>query len=227
MSIDHLLANLQINGIRCLGFIPQKETAAQVDLGEKLAGECDESFAEIANSLARNIEKNKTILVTSPTLSSGKTYSATNLSLALSQKYRIGLVDLDLRLPTIKTYLGVPNSQKDFEPFSYNSKLDIYCNTKNKNNSDPTKFLESPTLAKFIAEKKYNYDFVIIDSPPLLEVHDATLLAQISDIVLLVLRSDEAGLKNIPQFHQRLFHNDPKPTFAILNGIEKTRRRSA
>lgn len=225
MDISYLLANLQINGIRCLGFIPQKENIVQVDLGEKLAGESDESFAEIANSLTANLAKNKTILITSPTLSSGKTYSATNLSLALSKKFRVGLVDLDLRLPAIKTYLGVPNSQKDFEPFSYNSNLDIFCNTKNS--TDPTKFLESPRLEKFILEKKHIYDYVLIDSPPLLEVHDATLLAQKSDAVLLVLRMDEARLKNIPQFHQRLFHSHSKPTFAVLNGVENTRRRSA
>ncbi|OQW53505.1 MAG: hypothetical protein A4S09_07880 [Proteobacteria bacterium SG_bin7] len=225
MNISHLLANLQINGICYLGAIPQKEKFVQVDLGENLVGENDESFAHIASSLIENIEKNSTVLVTSPTISSGKTYSAANLALALSKKNRIGLMDLDLRLPAIKTYLSLPNSQMDFEPFSYNSNLDVFYNTKN--HEDPTKFLESTQLGKFITEKKYNYDYLIMDSPPLLEVHDATLLAQKSDAVLLVLRFDEPGLKNIPQFRQRLFHSHPKPTFAVLNGVEKTRRRSA
>lgn len=227
MNLNHVLNNLKINGIRCLGFIPQKEKVSQVDLGNALAGESDSSFATIAASLSNNLNgvQNKVILVTSPSLASGKTYLATNLSLALSKKYRTSLLDLDLRLPAVKTYLNVPNSQKDFEPFSYNSNLDIFCSTKF--NSDPTKFLESDRLAKFIADKRSTYNFVIIDSPPLLEVHDATLLVEKSDAVLLVLRADDAGLKNIPQFHQRLFHRNSKPTFAVLNGVEKERRRSA
>ncbi len=223
--MNKTVSDLRNLGIPFLGYIPQKPPQVQVDLSVPLAGETDQVFAGIADNLTLKLKKrHQAILLTSPTPSSGKTYAATHLALALAAKKRsVALIDLDLRMPAIKTYLNLPTSQPGIAELTRNSRfqfgqaLDIFC--ADKMTTDPALFLESEPLRNFIEEQKKLYDFVIIDTPPILDVVDATLLENLSQAVVLVLRSGESDLSHLEECYLRLSRSEKRPIFALLNGL--------
>lgn len=222
--MNKTVSELRSIGIPFLGFIPQKPPAAQVDLTVPLAGESDQVFAAIADNLTLKLKKrNQTILLTSPTPSSGKTYAATHLALALAAKKRsVALIDLDLRMPSIKSYLNLPVSQRGIEDLTRESRfrfglaMDIFC--ADKMQTDPELFLESKALHNFISEQQKIYDFVILDTPPILDVVDAAIIESLSQAIVLVLRANDSQSNHLEECHQRLSGQEKRPVFAILNG---------
>ncbi len=211
--------------IKLLGKIPQAAINPQADLAQTLAGEEQCGFAEIAESLVRRVpEKNPLILITSPAPSCGKTYAATHISLALAGLgHRVCLVDLDLRLPSIKNYLSLPRDQKGIENlesaqrFAFGPNIDVIC--ANKFSADPEEFLRSKNLGEYLNCLRKLYDFVILDSPPLLAVDDAKILGQLSSATVLVLRSGEIKIEALKACKNAVTQSQNQPLFALLNGV--------
>jgi protein-tyrosine kinase len=143
------------------------------------------------------------VLITSSMPSEGKTFVATNLvrSIIRQADRRVLLIDADLRARQLHTSLGAPNSPglsdylrgaaDEFAVVQYsvsNNLCFIPCGSKVSN---PSELLLSDRMKQLLDRLTPAFDWVILDSPPALPVHDASSLAGLCDGVLFVVKAGE------------------------------------
>jgi capsular exopolysaccharide synthesis family protein len=145
----------------------------------------------------------KTIMVTSAAPGDGKTLTALNLALVLSESYgrRVLLVEGDLRRPAICAAAGLPTTSEGLSEViraEDDRKVSLIHLTElltlmpaGQPDPDPLSGLTSPRLGRLLAEASEQFDWVIIDSPPLGAAPDASLMAPLVDAVLLVIRAGQ------------------------------------
>jgi protein-tyrosine kinase len=148
------------------------------------------------------------VLVTSAMAGEGKTLTAANLALTLSESYRrkVLLVDADLRRPWMHQMFGVPNLSGLNEGLRAATErkvplIDITENltllTAGRPDADPMSVLSSDRMRKVIEEAGTRFDWVVIDTPPVGLLTDARLLAALVDTVLLVVQAGKTPLAAI------------------------------
>ncbi len=140
------------------------------------------------------------ILVTSAQPREGKTTVATNLAIALAELgQRVLLVDADMRRPIINkifdirarsSLVGYLLGQHDWRPMAQATGVDgldvLLCGPTPSN---PVELLSSERMRMLVWEAVRQYKFVIMDSPPLLNVADSRILASLAEAVVLVVNS--------------------------------------
>jgi capsular exopolysaccharide synthesis family protein len=147
--------------------------------------------------LARGI---KTLMISSALPGEGKTFTATNLALTLSERSgrRVLLIDADLRAPSIHTMFRLPNatglsnglsSQNGPLPVvDVSSRLAVL--TAGRVEADPMEVLISNRMRALLVEAASRFDWVLLDTPPVTLLSDPHLLAWLTEGVVLVI---EAG----------------------------------
>ena len=207
-------------------------------------GECVEQFRSLRSQiyLLRMEAKLKTILVSSGMPAEGKTFVAANLaiSLARNQDRRVLLIDGDLRRPSIYKLLGAPNSPGMADYLSGNATVPAIMQCNATPGSDDKKSVRaisnltfipagdcgggSPEIAgnhrteELIATLAPHFDWIVIDSPPVLAVTDAVDLARAVDGVLLVAREATTPY-DVAQRARNAFANSRTLGF-VLNAVK-------
>ena len=168
-----------------------------------------EQFRRLAATLHQAQAANtiKTVMISSATPGDGKTLTAINLALILSESYRrrVLLVDADLRRPSIRDTSHMPNVRglADGLRASSEQKLTVFRLSENlsllpagRPDPDPMGSLTSSRMHRILLDASNHYDWVVIDAPPVGTVADASILAQMVDATLLVVRAGktECGL---------------------------------
>lgn len=139
------------------------------------------------------------VLVTSCIPKEGKTLVAVNLAVSLAtSSRRVALFDADMRHPSVQTALGLPPAAGLAETLEGMRALDsvirrvvplgFYYLPAGKAEGNPFELLEGPQMSELMARAAVAFEWVIIDSPPLVPFADAHRLAVLSDAVLLVAR---------------------------------------
>ena len=140
----------------------------------------------------------KTIVITSPTPTDGKSTTGANLAISLCQEgNKVLLVDGDLRKPKIHKYFGLANSvgltdilSKDCSIEEAIQQIDdiegLSILASGTIPPNPAELMGS-TRMKAIRRLKASYDILIIDTPPLVQVTDALIASEFADLVLLVV----------------------------------------
>lgn len=142
----------------------------------------------------------KVIMIVSAVAAEGKTLTATNLALTLSESYhrQVLLVDGDLRRPSLHTVLNVTAHGglseglfADAEPKLTLHQLSprLALLPAGRPMSDPMAGLTSERMRRIIAEARSAFDWVIVDTPPVGLLPDGHLLASLGDGALLVVRA--------------------------------------
>jgi capsular exopolysaccharide synthesis family protein len=143
----------------------------------------------------------KVVLIASAVAGEGKTLTATNLALTLSESYRrsVLLIDGDLRKPSLHTVFGIEGSRGLAEGLLSpdEAKLPIHHVSPNltvlpagRANTDPMAALVSDRARRMIDEARATFDWVIIDTPPVGLLSDASLLAAAADGAVLVVKAN-------------------------------------
>ena len=153
--------------------------------------------------VARNLQS-QVFLITSALADEGKTLTSANLAFALSgiERKRTLLIDLDLRRYTLHSMLGVQSGTDD-QPFlkaaewrdclwSLRPNLDALLNTGPA--EQPDKLLHSSALHDLLTAAREEYDYIVIDSAPLLLAADTHSLLPLIDQALLVVRADHTPI---------------------------------
>ncbi len=145
------------------------------------------------------------VTVTSSMASEGKSTVAVNLAAVLVERasYRVLLIDCDLRRPRLKDLLGDhhPALQELLEgrcsfdeALHYAEELGVYFIPAAGPADEPLKLLASSTgLERVLSEARKQFDYIILDSPPVLPVSDPLLLSEAADAVLFVVRAGETS----------------------------------
>lgn len=169
-----------------------------------------ESFRQMRTNLqfAHVSHDAKALLVTSSLPGEGKSTTATNLAIAMSQAGQsVVLIDADLRRPSIGEYLGLDRNaglttaligEADvndlLQPWGED---ELYVLTSGQIPPNPSELLGSQPMKELILRLESAFDAVIIDAPPLLPVTDAAVLAQQVGGVVLVVGSSKVKLPDL------------------------------
>lgn len=164
-------------------------------------------FTEAYKALRTNLQfasintKLKKIIVTSSIPGEGKTTVSVNLAIAMAENgQRVLLIDADLRKPHIHHYLKIDQRKvgslttalAGITPIekciAYFSDLGIYVLTAGPIPPNPAELLCSERMEEFIEGLSENYDYIIIDTPPVSVVTDAAALSRVADGVVMVVR---------------------------------------
>tara|TARA_Y100000780_G_scaffold178563_1_gene163863 strand:- start:1273 stop:3441 length:2169 start_codon:yes stop_codon:yes gene_type:complete len=186
-------------GAAVLGVIPQ-------NVGS-LLDEGDESpHAEAYRVLRTNIlfagrkdESQTTFSVVSGGAGEGKTTTMFNLAVVFAQMGdRILIVDSDLRRPSMHRYMNVSNNigltnyllgQVTIDEVIQTTELpSLHFIPSGKLPSSSMGILSSAKMKEFVAEMKSRYDYVFLDAPPIMGVSDASVLASMVDMCVLVVQ---------------------------------------
>jgi protein-tyrosine kinase len=163
-----------------------------------------EQFRTLRSRLYRIRETQplKTVLICSAIPAEGKTVVATNLAHAMvrQQGCRVLLIDADLRAPRGHTLLGAPSNPgladylqggvSEFDVIQRGFEEGFYFVPAGTHVTHPSELISSDRMKEFLERAKPAFDWIIIDSSPVLPVSDATVLGGMSDGVLLVVRAN-------------------------------------
>ena len=144
-------------------------------------------------------ETGRVVLVTSALPGEGKTTTTVSLARRLAASgHKVVIIDADLRRPSVATALGLNHVRHSLSDY-----LTLRCSLEEALVPDPrssamvltatcapdaTELVSSTAMASLVERLRQIADFVVIDSPPVLAVHDAKLLAQITDGTVFVIR---------------------------------------
>src|SRR5438094_9048663 len=179
-----------------------------------------ESFRTVLTSIMFSEQRPRVFVISSANPGEGKTTVSSNLSIALSEiSQRILLIDADMRRPRLHRLFGFHNDRglsdllREKHPVTASDLIaavrkswipGLHILTSGPWAANASTLLYSGRLPEILAIARNTFDTVVIDSPPMLHIADARLIAKHSDAVLLVLRAGKttraAGLMAIQKF---------------------------
>lgn len=176
--------------------------------------------------------KSKVIVVTSTVPSEGKTTIATNLAavFGMSDKKCI-VLSLDMRRPMLHKVFSLTNKIGMSTVLSKNSLLkEVIWEHKKIKNLDiitsgpippnPSELMQVGKIEEIIDELRKDYDYIIIDSPPMGMVTDALLLMKQSDISLVVFRSEFSEKEYVKSLEDIISSYNINNVGLVLNGVK-------
>ena len=177
----------------------------------------------------------KTILVTSSGPGEGKTTTSSNLAVVMAQGgNKTILIDCDQRKPQVHRVFKLSNSTglsnmlvKENEMQVGIQKTDVpnlHVLTAGTRPPNPAELLGSEKMKTFVDLLEKNYDFIILDTPPIVMVTDAQILAQYTDGCLLVISSGEAERDAAIKAKNLLVKVNAKILGVVLNKVDSTKK---
>ncbi|MDJ0617801.1 MAG: polysaccharide biosynthesis tyrosine autokinase [Calothrix sp. MO_192.B10] len=173
----------------------------------------------------------RVIVVTSSVPKEGKSTVAANLAAVMAQLgRRVLLIDADLRQPVqhhiweLNNNQGLSNllvGQTEFSPAVCQDIEHLEILTSGVKPPNSLALLDSQRMSSFIQSTTDKYDFVIIDSPPLLLTADALTLGRMSDGILLVNRPEILDRKSATLAKEMLERSEQNVLGLVVNGINK------
>jgi len=178
-------------------------------------------------------ENIKSIVITSPNPSAGKSLTAANLAVVYAQQgMKTLLIDADLRKPTVHYTFRLENlrglssvliGESTFEDAVEDSMVDhlqvLSCGPIPPN---PAELLGSRRMKDLIEYTESFYDIVMIDAPPVLAVTDAKVISQIADGTLLVIRSGSTEKEEAQKAYETMNDGKARVLGTVLNDVDKS-----
>jgi capsular exopolysaccharide synthesis family protein len=171
-----------------------------------------ESFRATLTSIlfcGHNGDRPRILVLTSPSPAEGKTTVVSNLGIALAEIHRrVLLIDADLRRPRLHQVFGLPNDrglghllvdgcspgERPGDPPIQETEIErLYLLPSGSGASGATNLLHSDRMRTLLRQFRRDFDVVLIDSPPMLQIADARVLGRLADGVILVFRSGETS----------------------------------
>ena len=201
-ALDHL-------NILQIGVLPKVENIKKgYHILQNFLEDSESGFSEAIRSsraiIEAKFEKNKSFLITSSNPSEGKTSYAFNLALSLEKNNKVLFIEGDIRRPSVlnsfykfeKTIDGlgeIISSNTSFRDTIFTvpgTKLQII--TSGAKRFDMSDIVSKEQIKKFFDVLKMEYDYLIIDSPPVQPVSDTLILTQAADYNFFIIRADSS-----------------------------------
>jgi succinoglycan biosynthesis transport protein ExoP len=182
--------------------------------------------------LSRARQSPRVIVVTSAEVGEGKTRTAVNLAATLAQLgSRVLLVDSDMRKPRIAAVLKLADSPIGLSTYlagqSMFAESLVPCDVPNLHvlacgpvPPNPAELVSSTMMTQLLAEGLERFDYVILDSPPLLHVTDGSILATQAEVVLLVVHGGMTPRAAVAQAREMLSQVNANVIGVVLNNID-------
>lgn len=179
----------------------------------------------------RDTQPLRTILVTSSLPADGKTFLANNLAQAFVQQpdRRVLLIDADLRRSRLHVPLGAPPSPglteylrgeaDEMAVIQQGREGNLFLISGGGEVADPSELLSNGRLKLLLNRVTPVFDWVIVDSPPCLPVADASVLADLCEGILLVVRAGSTPAEAAQKAYQGL--QGRNVLGVVLNAVEE------
>lgn len=194
----------------------------------------------------------RVVIFTSASVGEGKTVTAINEAVTLARAGgRVLMIDADLRKPRLHRIFGVSNGHGLSTYLTGQSPLDLVIHEVGLNGRggeapsdggdrsavdggrlfvipagplppNPAELLGSKRMRETLGTMRADFDYVVIDTPPVLPVTDAVLLATMSDGVVLVVRGQKTPFDVAQKSHERLAYARVKILGVVLNDVDVT-----
>ena len=197
------------------------------------------NFAEAVRSSRTTIEskfsKNRSYMVTSSNPSEGKTTFAFNLALSLEKTNKVLFIEADIRRPSVlngfyqfdREILGlgeiITGSAQLNEVIFKVPGTDLDIITSGEKRFDMSDIVNKEQIKKFLDVLKIEYDYVIVDSPPVQPVSDTLILCQASDYNLFVIRSEETRTASFMSSIKKIQNVGAKINGIVINDLDTSK----
>ncbi|MGL5111681.1 MAG: polysaccharide biosynthesis tyrosine autokinase [Flavobacterium sp.] len=226
--------------IPIIGVIGVNQEKSELAVFNKPKSALSESFRAIRSSLQFLYKKQlvdgaKTLMITSSVSGEGKTFCAINIAtvFALSEKKTV-IVGLDLRKPKLFSEFDLKNEKGVVNYLINQSGINEIINateipfldviTSGPIPPNPGELIISERIGEMIAALKKQYDYIILDTPPVGLVSDALELDQYCDVTLYIVRQNFSKKDMITLLNNRVKRGELKNTSIIMNGFENKAR---
>ena len=225
------------NGKPIIGEIPQLEKGADELIKVNDLSPMAEAFRILITNMNFMLpkKKGKVVFVTSTVKGEGKTFVSVNLALTIaSPSKKTIIIGSDIRNPQLQRYntarkglMGLTEFLNDenvklediIHPSSFNKNLDVIYSGSIPPN--PTDLLSNGKYEVLIETLKEKYDYIILDTAPLMLVTDSFLISEVADITLYVTRSKYTEKSLIDFANKVMDAGKIKNAAFILNDVDK------
>jgi protein-tyrosine kinase len=179
------------------------QVAEKIVVDPRMPAVSREQYRRVAAVLHDSQTANRTqvVMVASAVAGEGKTLTAANVALTLSNSYRkrVLVIDADLRRPALHQVFKIETAHGLADGLASSGDAKIVVRQVSptlsllpagRPTSDPMAGLISERMRRLVSEARELFDWVIIDTPPLMLLPDAHLLVSMADAALLVVRAD-------------------------------------
>lgn len=232
---DEIRAHL---GLAHLGILPdiQIQDGSYPLLSEGVPANFGEAFRGVRTNIifSSTDEGARSIVVTSTGPGEGKSMVASNLAVSLAQTgQRVLLIDADLRKPKVHTVFGVPQEPgfsnllvggaKASEVVRKSAVPGLWTLSAGRIPPNPAELLGSTRCRDFVHSLRGHFDWVVIDSPPVMAVTDASLIAHYASGVVFVIGAEMTSRHNAKRALDQLQQVNARFVGAVLNRVNLER----
>lgn len=225
------------NGKPVIGEIPQLEKGADELIKVNDLSPMAEAFRILITNMNFMLpkKKGKVVFVTSTVKGEGKTFVSVNLALTIaSPSKKTIIIGSDIRNPQLQRYntarkglIGLTEFLNDenvkleeiVHPSSFNKNLDVIYSGSIPPN--PTDLLSNGKYETLVETLKEKYDYIILDTAPLMLVTDSFLISEVADITLYVTRSKYTEKSLIDFANKVMDAGKIKNVAFVLNDVDK------
>lgn len=234
-SIKSVKEAKKLFGYPLLAAIPsfgsQKKSSLKIPVRDTPLSPVSEVYRQLQANLefSSSTQKLKVIVVTSSVPQEGKSTVAANLAVTVAELgHRVLLVDADMRHPfqhhlwELTNGDGMSNVLADQVELPLAAKqvmLNLYVLTSGVTPLNPVALLKSKEMISLIEDASINYDFVIIDTPPLLLTADALILGKMTDGILFVSRPGVVDAGSVVSAKESLAQSNQNVLGLVVNGL--------
>ena len=217
-----------------------EQPQAETKVCEQLDFAATEAYKLLRTNLLFTLpgnDKCHVVGITSSVRGEGKSTTAINLSYALAATgKRVLLIDGDLRLPTIAKKLKIASatglSNVLLDPNELSSALRAMPNSPNwhiltsgRIPPNPTELLGSAQMARLVELLSENYDYIILDLPPVNIVSDALVAAPLLDGIIVVVRENFSTRREVSRCEKQLALSGVKVLGFVMSGVDSGHAR--
>ncbi len=179
-----------------------------------------------------------TFLITSARPTEGKSTTVANLAIALAQgETRVCLVNADMRRPTIEKVLGISGQQQGLSDWLVDQSVtNIMVSVEGTPGlvvvpagnppANPGELLASGRIGDLISELSSQFDIVLVDAPPVINIADASTIAPVVDGTIVVVDSSRTDTDTLLKVRAEIDRSGGKVMGAILNRDDSDSGRS-
>ncbi len=179
----------------------------------------------------------KRISITSAVAGEGKSITLLNLAISVAEDgHKVLLIDADLRRPAMARLLveksdpGLSNVLAGFATAEEAIRKEMYPNLDVLFSGDiplnPSELLGSDKMRDLIAELSEQYDYILVDTPPVNVVSDASIVTNLLDGVLLLVRQGRSRKDHVKRAVANLELTGIRPMGFVLNGVDLSQGKS-
>lgn len=189
-----------------------------------------EAFRRLRTNIltAGKQEGPQVVLLTSAQRGEGKSTVSANLAVTIAQSGRkVILVDCDMRLPTVHKVFDLPNKRGLTSVLTEEVELEdailystfprLHILTSGPLPPNPTELLGSPQMISLVRRMQEQFDFVLLDTPALLSVADAAVLAPIADSIIWVISRAQTRRGDIETVRRQLENVRARSVEVVIN----------